>query len=473
MKFDTLIFFLFFFITIVVYFKFSKNVKNQNIILLFASIIFYATWDSLFVLILLYNILVGYFFGLFSNKKKTNYILNIGIILLLIPLLYYKYLNFILLNLAFFLKIEDYYITTNNFILPLGISFYTFHGLSYLLDLKNKRIPIEKSLLDYSIFISYFPLLLAGPIERTNTLLPQIKKQREFNYSRSVTGTRLILFGLWKKVFVANSLAFFSDKIFNDFANQYSFYIFICVIGFMFQVYADFSAYSDIARGCSRILGIELIRNFNFPFFAKSIPEYWSRWHISLSSWLNDYIFSPIAIATRHFGKFGILLSIFITFLVSGVWHGASWNYIFWGLIFALSYLPYVIFQSKISFTKLKSSKNIFLIFLNIFYLQFVLFLTYLFFRSPNLNTSFLLMSKLISFDFTVDTNLFSKLEILFFFFQVGFFILVDYSIFTKNYFYNSFFKNKLFRNSLYVIMSLVILLFINRTNTQFIYFQF
>lgn len=471
MKFDSPIFFTFLSIFIIIYFKSIKSKNFQNIFILAGSIFFYATWDILFVFILLYNILVGFLFGKFSKNKKDSFF-TIGIIILLIPLFFYKYFYFILTNLSFLLSINIEY-QSYNFLLPLGISFYTFHGISYLIDLKNQKYSVEKSFIDYAVFISYFPLLLAGPIERSNTLLPQLKTFRVFNYDNAVSGTRLILFGLWKKVFISNSLALFNDKIFNNYNNESSLFLFIGVIGFMFQVYSDFSGYTDIARGTSRILGIELIKNFNFPFFSKSIPEYWSRWHISLSSWLNDYIFNPLAIRLRQYGRIGIIISIFVTFLVSGIWHGASWNFVFWGLLFALSYLPYTIFQSKLSFTKIKSSNNYTINLLNIFYFYTILFFTFLFFRFPNINDSFIYLKKLFYFNNTNYLHNFSNIQLILFFIQIISILLVDYSIFSKNIFFILFFKNRFFRYTLYTLFSLMILIFINRNGAQFIYFQF
>ena len=471
MKFDSPIFFTFLSIFIIIYFKSIKSKNFQNIFILAGSIFFYATWDILFVFILLYNILVGFLFGKFSKNKKDSFF-TIGIIILLIPLFFYKYFYFILTNLSFLLSINIEY-QSYNFLLPLGISFYTFHGISYLIDLKNQKYSVEKSFIDYAVFISYFPLLLAGPIERSNTLLPQLKTFRVFNYDNAVSGTRLILFGLWKKVFISNSLALFNDKIFNNYNNESSLFLFIGVIGFMFQVYSDFSGYTDIARGTSRILGIELIKNFNFPFFSKSIPEYWSRWHISLSSWLNDYIFNPLAIRLRQYGRIGIIISIFVTFLVSGIWHGASWNFVFWGLLFALSYLPYTIFQSKLSFTKIKSSNNYTINLLNIFYFYTILFFTFLFFRFPNINDSFIYLKKLFYFNNTNYLHNFSNIQLILFFIQIISILLVDYSIFSKNIFFILFYKNRFFRYTLYTLFSLMILIFINRNGAQFIYFQF
>jgi D-alanyl-lipoteichoic acid acyltransferase DltB (MBOAT superfamily) len=471
MKFDSPIFFAFLSIFILIYFKSIKSKNFQNFFLLTASIFFYATWDIIFVFILLFNIIVGFLFGKFSNNKKDSFF-TIGIIILLFPLFFYKYFYFILTNLAsllsFNLENQSY-----NLLLPLGISFYTFHGISYLIDLKNQKYPVENSFIDYSVFISYFPLLLAGPIERSNTLLPQLKTFRVFNYNNAVSGTRLILFGLWKKVFISNSLALFNDKIFNNYNNESSLFLLMGVIGFMFQVYSDFSGYTDIARGTSRILGIELIKNFNFPFFSKSIPEYWSRWHISLSSWLNDYIFNPIAIRLRNYGRFGIIISIFVTFLVSGIWHGASWNFVFWGLLFAFSYLPYTIFQSKLSFTKIKSSNNYTINLLNIFYFQSILFITFLFFRFPNIKDGFNYLDKLFNFNNISYSHNFSYFQLTLFFIQIISMLLVDYSIFSRNILFKLFFSNIYFRYALYTIFSLLILIFINRNGAQFIYFQF
>jgi D-alanyl-lipoteichoic acid acyltransferase DltB (MBOAT superfamily) len=222
--------------------------------------------------------------------------------------------------------------------IPIGISFYTFHGMSYVFDIYREKQQPVKNFVDYAVFVSFFPLLVAGPIERANHLLPQIQKKRFFNYTQAVEGCRLILWGLFKKVVIADSLAGIVDNIFNNYHDQNGVSLIIGAIGFSFQIYGDFSGYSDIALGTAKLFGFELLSNFRFPYFSRDIAEFWRRWHISLSSWFRDYLYIPLGGSKQ--GKLKAVRNTFVIFLVSGFWHGASWNFIAWGFIHACAFLP-------------------------------------------------------------------------------------------------------------------------------------
>lgn len=232
-----------------------------------------------------------------------------------------------------------------NVILPVGISFYTFHGLSYVLDLYKNKIKPERNFIDYSVFVSFFPLLVAGPIERATHLLPQILKKRDFDYSKAVDGLRQILWGLFKKIVIADNCAEYANTIFNHSADYSGVTLVAGALFFTFQIYCDFSGYSDIAIGTARLFGIDLLRNFAFPYFSRDIAEFWRRWHISLSSWFRDYLYIPLGGS-----KGGIWMKIrntFIIFLVSGFWHGANWTFIVWGLLNAVYIMPSIIFNTN------------------------------------------------------------------------------------------------------------------------------
>lgn len=226
-------------------------------------------------------------------------------------------------------------------ILPVGISFYTFHGLSYVIDIYKKRIPAERNFVDYSVFVSFFPLLVAGPIERATHLLPQIKSKRTFNYAKAVDGMRQILWGLFKKVVIADQFAQFANIAFNDPSSHSGSSLVIGAICFAFQIYGDFSGYSDIALGTAKLFGIDLLRNFAFPYFSRDIAEFWRRWHISLSSWFRDYLYIPLGGSKG--GMWMKVRNTFIIFLVSGFWHGASWTFIIWGFLNALYIMPSIV----------------------------------------------------------------------------------------------------------------------------------
>ena len=236
-----------------------------------------------------------------------------------------------------------------NIALPVGISFYTFHGMSYVFDIYREKQKPVKSFVDYAVFVSFFPLLVAGPIERASHLLPQVQKTREFEYTQAVEGCRLILWGMFKKVVIADSLAPIVDAIFNNYQNESGITLILGAIAFSFQIYGDFSGYSDIALGTAKLFGFELLSNFKFPYFSRDIAEFWRRWHISLSSWFKDYLYIPLGGSKE--GKWKAIRNTFVIFLVSGFWHGASWNFIAWGFIHACGFLPLLLLKRNRRYT--------------------------------------------------------------------------------------------------------------------------
>ena len=230
-------------------------------------------------------------------------------------------------------------------ILPVGISFYTFHGLSYVIDIYKERINAEKNFIDYAVFVSFFPLLVAGPIERATHLLPQIKQKRNFDYSKAIDGLRQILWGLFKKIVIADNCAEYANQIFNNSSDYSGSTLLIGAIFFAFQIYGDFSGYSDIALGTARLFGIELLRNFAYPYFSRDIAEFWRRWHISLSSWFRDYLYIPLGGSKG--GTWMKIRNTFIIFIVSGFWHGANWTFIVWGALNAIYFLPLLLTRNN------------------------------------------------------------------------------------------------------------------------------
>jgi len=259
----------------------------------------------------------------------------------------FKYYNFFAESFAaaianFGLQVNPW---TLKVILPVGISFYTFHGLSYVIDIYKDRIKAEKNFIDYSVFVSFFPLLVAGPIERATHLLPQIQKKRTFNYAKAVDGLRQILWGLFKKIVIADNCAEFANMIFDNHTEYSGSTLLLGAVFFAFQIYGDFSGYSDIALGTARLFGIDLLRNFAFPYFSRDIAEFWRRWHISLSTWFRDYLYIPLGGSKG--GTWPKVRNTFIIFLVSGFWHGANWTFIIWGLLNALFIMPSIIFNTN------------------------------------------------------------------------------------------------------------------------------
>lgn len=318
--------------------------RLQNTILLLASYFFYSCWDWRFSLLLAFSTLLDYSTGIAMTRSRsetarrswfwTSIIVNVGL------LCAFKYFNFF--TESFAAALASLGVRVNPFtlqvILPVGISFYTFHGLSYVVDIYKRQIDAERDIIDYALFVSFFPLLVAGPIERATHLLPQLKRARTFDPSSAVDGLRQIIWGLFKKVVIADNCAEFANHIFGHSADQPGSTLLLGAIFFAFQIYADFSGYSDIALGTARLFGIELLRNFAFPYFSRDIAEFWRRWHISLSSWFRDYLYIPLG-GSRG-GTGAKVRNTFIIFLVSGFWHGANWTFLAWGLLNALYFLP-------------------------------------------------------------------------------------------------------------------------------------
>jgi len=312
----------------------------------------------------------------------------------------FKYYNFFADSFADGLALLGFKanLWTLQVILPVGISFYTFHGLSYVIDIYKNRIKPERNYIDYAVFVSFFPLLVAGPIERATHLLPQIKSKRYFNHNKAVDGLRQILWGLFKKIVIADQCAEYANIIFNTQADFSGSTHVLGAIFFSIQIYCDFSGYSDIALGTARLFGIELLRNFAFPYFSRDIAEFWRRWHISLSTWFRDYLYIPLGGS-----KGGIWMKVrntFIIFLVSGFWHGANWTFIAWGLLNALYIMPSVFTNTNrnnldivASGKLLPSLKELFAMGITFALAAFA----WIFFRAENLSHAFDYISKIFS----------------------------------------------------------------------------
>lgn len=352
MLFNSINFALFLPIVFMLYWFATKgNLKLQNILLLVSSYFFYACWDYRFLFLLIFSTLLDYSTGIkmheAKNQNMKKFWLWLSICVNLGFLGVFKYYNFFASSFADGLSLLG---MKSNFwtlqvILPVGISFYTFHGLSYVFDIYNNKIKPERNFISYSVFVSFFPLLVAGPIERATHLLPQIIKKREFDYSKAVDGLRQILWGLFKKIVIADNCAEHANKIFNNSADYSGSTLVLGVLFFAIQIYSDFSGYSDIALGTAHLFGIDLLRNFAFPYFSRDIAEFWRRWHISLSSWFKDYLYVPLG-GSRG-GIWMKIRNTFIIFLVSGFWHGANWTFIIWGLLNAIYIMPSIIFNTN------------------------------------------------------------------------------------------------------------------------------
>ncbi|MFY7957083.1 MAG: MBOAT family O-acyltransferase, partial [Flavobacterium macrobrachii] len=352
MFFNSLQFAIFLPIVFICYWFFAnKSRKYQNFILILASYYFYSCWDWRFLFLLVFSTLLDYFSAIkiegSQTKSGKKFWLWLCISINLGFLGVFKYYNFFAESFAELLNGFGFH--TNpvllNLILPVGISFYTFHGLSYIIDIYYGRIKSERNFVDYSLFVSYFPLLVAGPIERATHLLPQLKVKREFNFEKAKEGIYQIIWGLVKKIVIADSCAIYANAIFDNHNSMNSLSLILGAIYFAFQIYGDFSGYSDIALGTSKLFGIDLLKNFNYPYFSRDIAEFWRRWHISLSSWFRDYLYIPLGGSKGS--KLFQIRNTFIIFLVSGFWHGANWTFIAWGLINAIYFLPLLLLNQN------------------------------------------------------------------------------------------------------------------------------
>ena len=343
---------------ILYWFLLNKNVKQQNLLVFIVSYIFYGWWDWRFLSLILFSTIVDYSIGILlskeNNKKKRKLFLWISILVNLGFLGFFKYYNFFLENFvqAFSFFGKQIQPNTLNIILPVGISFYTFQTLSYTIDVYRKKLEPTKYFIVFGSFVSFFPQLVAGPIERATNLLPQFFQLRKFNYLQAVDGMRQILWGLFKKVVIADNAAEFANLYFNNSGSYTGSELALGALFFTFQIYGDFSGYSDIAIGVSRLFGFNLKRNFAFPYFSRDIAEFWRRWHISLSTWFRDYLYIPLG-GSRG-GTWMKVRNTFIIFLVSGFWHGANWTFVVWGALNAIYFLPskrrFIICSSKRSF---------------------------------------------------------------------------------------------------------------------------
>jgi len=328
-----------------------RNLKVQNILIVTASYIFYGWWDWRFLSLILISTIVDYLVGrgleIEEKQRNRKLLLWTSILVNLGFLGFFKYYNFFLDNFltAFSFFGTEIKATSLNIILPVGISFYTFQTLSYSIDVYKRKLEPTKDFVAFSAFVSFFPQLVAGPIERATNLLPQFYRQRTFDYSKAVDGMRQILWGFFKKIVIADNCAEYANLIFNNSTEYTGSTLVLGALFFTFQIYGDFSGYSDIAIGTSRLFGFDLKRNFAFPYFSRDIAEFWRRWHISLSTWFRDYLYIPLG-GSRG-GTWTKVRNTFIIFIVSGFWHGANWTFIIWGVLNAIYFLPLLLTKNN------------------------------------------------------------------------------------------------------------------------------
>ena len=387
------------------WYLFAKNLRAQNFFVLAASYFFYGWWDWRFLSLIAFSSLVDYFVGVNlgkeQDKKRRKMWLVASILVNLGFLGFFKYYNFFVQSFvdSFSLLGRDFDPFTLSIILPVGISFYTFQTLSYSIDVYKGKLEPTRDMLAFFAFVSFFPQLVAGPIERATNLLPQFYKERTFNYAKAVDGMRQILWGLFKKIVIADNCARYVNEIFGNYEAFSGSTLLLGAVLFAFQIYGDFSGYSDIAIGTARLFGFDLMRNFAFPYFSRDIAEFWRRWHISLSTWFRDYVYIPLG-GSRGSMKLKIR-NTFVVFLVSGFWHGANWTFLAWGAIHALLFLPLLLSNKNRTYLdnvaenrflpSFKESGQMLLTFL-------LVTLAWVFFRSPSIAESYSYIERIILF---------------------------------------------------------------------------
>ena len=346
MLFNSIEFLIFLPIVFLLYwFVFNRNLRLQNLFVVVVSYVFYGWWDWRFLLLIAFTSLCSWRSGLLigkagENRRKAKIISAANIVLNLLILGIFKYYDFFVTSFAEMFGANPDGLLLK-IILPVGISFYTFQALSYSIDVYRKKLEPTRDIIQFFAFVSFFPQLVAGPIERATNLLPQFAKPRSFDYDTAVDGVRQMLWGFFKKIVVADNCAVFVDSVWADYASQSGSTLFVAAVMFTFQIYGDFSGYSDIAIGTSKLFGIKLMRNFNVPYFSRDIAEFWRRWHISLTTWFRDYIYIPLG--GSRCSKAKVIRNTFVIFLVSGFWHGANWTFVAWGAYHALLFLPLIL----------------------------------------------------------------------------------------------------------------------------------
>lgn len=389
------------------WFVFNKDLKIQNLFIVISSFVFYAWWDWRFLLLMIGSASVDFFVGNklrdTNDKSKRKMLLILSLCINLGILGFFKYFNFFADNFVaafsfFGFKFDHFSL---RIILPVGISFYTFQALSYTIDVYRRRLIPTSSIVDFFAFISFFPQLVAGPIERATNLLPQFYKTRSFEYHKAVDGLRQILWGLFKKIVIADSAAEFVNQIFANYGSYSGSTLAVAAIMFAFQIYCDFSGYSDIAIGTARLFGFDLMRNFAFPYFSRDIAEFWRRWHISLSTWFRDYLYIPLG--GSKVSRAMKLRNTFIIFIVSGFWHGANWTFIVWGALNALYFVPLLLTNKNrthidtVAHGKILPSVSDSVKIFTSFTLTTI---AWIFFRSASLEDSFNYLNQIFSFSF-------------------------------------------------------------------------
>jgi alginate O-acetyltransferase complex protein AlgI len=472
----------------------NKNLKIQNALLLIASYYFYGWWDWRFLLLLIALSLVNYLIGIGIGKNETN---RMGKILLITGLVtnlgvlgVFKYYNFFVESFINLVSLTGYNlpVSTTKIILPMGISFYIFLSLSYILDIYKKNLEANRNIVEVLLALSFFPIILAGPIQRPVLLLPQIKTKREFNYDQAVDGLKQFLWGLFVKIVIADNLAVVVDYFFLHYTTFSGSTLLLGAVFYSFQIYADFSGYSDMAIGVGKLLGFKLMRNFAFPYLSRDITEFWKRWHISLTTWFRDYLFLPLSMTVSwriHSEKVLFLKSDFfiyivassITWFLTGLWHGANYTFIIWGMIHGFFLIIYRLQKNprKKLFKRMGiGNNNLGVVILETGITMGIVMLAWIFFRAENVGQAIKYISVIFSQSlFTIPYFPRMARGLTLFFLLIGF-VFIEWFGREQEYAISDLGKNwrRPLRFALYYALVIAIIWFGGKQQ-QFIYFQF
>ena len=489
MLFNSIDFLIFLPIVFAIYWLLKNRLKLQNAFVVIASYFFYGWWDWRFLILIAFTSICSYASGCWIEKvrinenndenennnynkrceRKARRITAANIVINLLILGVFKYYNFFVESFVELFPALNADRLLLNLILPVGISFYTFQALSYSIDVYRRKLEPTRDIVAFFAYVSFFPQLVAGPIERATNLLPQFGQKREFDYATAVDGCRQMLWGFFKKMVIADRCAVFIDNVWSDYASQSGSTLLVAAICFTFQIYGDFSGYSDIAIGTAKLFGIKLKRNFNVPYFSRDIAEFWRRWHISLTTWFRDYLYIPLG--GSRVSKAKVIRNTFIIFLVSGLWHGANWTFVAWGAYHALLFLPLILLGKNRRYTnviaegKLLPSAREFIQMLTTFILAVF---GWIIFRSENIAQSFDYISNIFQRDI-VSIPQIPGLTILF----IIVMLLTEWFTRAKEHgLVIDTIKYQWIRYCIYYALIFIILFFSSESET-FIYFQF
>lgn len=470
MLFNTVEFLIFFTVTYSLYLFLRHNFRAQNNVLLIASLVFYGTWDWRFLWLLIGTTVLDYFMALkmdgAQDRGRKKMFLAISVTANLSVLAFFKYFNF--------LKDSSYSLMHSfgfdppplllNIVLPIGISFYTFQAMSYTIDVYRGKIKAVRDYKDFGVYVMFFPQLIAGPIERASHMLPQMLSPRTLTQEKLMRGLMLIAFGLFQKIFIADNLQQLANPLFSPSTNLTSGYsVLIASYVFAFQIYCDFAAYSNIARGLGALLGFDIVKNFDHPYFAQNPREFWSRWHISLSTWLRDYLYIPLG--GNRGGAFKTCRNLMITMLLGGLWHGASWHYVFWGFYHGVLLIAHRLLEPFLKILRVPS----FLTRLIFFHL---ICISWLFFRCETLGQSFQML-ELLFFNFKLPGETQFAVDLRNLSFYLSIFLIVEIIQFLKKDNWWLTRLNPALQSAFYLLCFYVAFIYGVTGGAEFIYFQF